>query len=135
MLQPYLESSLATQKQRKILTLLRSQCLRGIKMNFTKMYRYSIYCPLNCSDSPIQDSQDHVLKCLKLSEGPNLPESDIFSEEIASQVKVAQVFIKFMKKRETLFEPPYSDTSLPGASILDPSSQHQLGAAKQCYIA
>ena len=100
-------------------------------MTLTKMYRYSIFCPLNCSDSPIQDSQDHIMKCLKLIEGPNLPESDIFSEEIASQVEVAQVYLKLMKKRETLLEPPDSDTSLPGASILDPSSQHQLGAATQ----
>ena len=127
-LQAYLKSPIITQKQRNILTLLRSQCLRGIKMNFTKMYRNSLYCPLNCNENPIEDSQEHILKCLKLSEGSNLPESDIFSEEIASQGEIAQVFLKLMKKRETLLEPPDSDTSLPGASILDPSSQHQLGA-------
>ena len=79
----------------------------------------------------MQDSLDHILKCLKLSEIPNLPELEIFSEEIASQVEVAQVFLKLMKKRETRLEPPDSDTSLPGASILDPSSQHQLGVATQ----
>ena len=42
-------SQYAKMKQRNILKLLRSQCLKGIKMNFTELYRNLLVCPLKCS--------------------------------------------------------------------------------------
>ena len=105
-----------------MLELLRSQCVRGIRMNFKNMYKNSFFCPLNCNTVQEQDSQEHILACSKLSEGFNLKVSEFFSKEITAQAKLAKVFGKLMKKQELLLEPPDSNTSLPGTSILDPSS-------------
>ena len=105
-----------------MLALLCLQCVRGIRINFKKMYKNSLVCPLKCNTVQEQDSQEHILACSKLSEGFNLKVSDIFSKEITAQAKLAKVFAKLMKKVKTTLKPPDSNTSLPGASILDPIS-------------
>ena len=44
----YLQSEILAQKENEMLTALRSNCVRGIKLNFPKMYKNSLFCPLNC---------------------------------------------------------------------------------------
>ena len=46
-LHPYLQCELLKQKDRKMLALLCSQCVRVIRMNFEKMYKNSLVCPLD----------------------------------------------------------------------------------------
>ena len=52
-IQPYLLSDILSQDDRKTLTALRSQCVKGIRHNFSKMYKMSLKCPLLCNpESP-----------------------------------------------------------------------------------
>ena len=105
-LQPYLKSELFTQKDIKMLALLRSQCVRGIRMNLKNMYQNSLVCPLNCNTVQEQDSQGHILTCYKLSGDSiriQLASVIYFSKEITVQAEVAKVFGKLMKKTRTPF--------------------------------
>ena len=135
-LQSYLASEILTQKDREMLTLLRSQCVRGIRKNFSKMYKNNLSCPLNCETTQKEDSQEHILLCSKLSKGSSLQWSAALSAETDVQAEVAKVFRKLMKKREHLLETDHQTNGLPGASILDPSSRrHQpTGVARHIIV-
>ena len=65
-MQPYLRSSSLSQEETGILTSFRSQCTRGIRNNFRKMFQ-NLNCPLKCYPENQIDDQDHILKCQKLN--------------------------------------------------------------------
>ena len=47
-LQPYLQSKIFQHKTVKMLTLLRSVCVKGIKQNFSNQLKFYNKCPLQC---------------------------------------------------------------------------------------
>ena len=78
-MQPYQKSEAISTETAKILTAVRSQCLKGIRHNFSKMYKKSLKGPLQCNlSSPQEDTQEHLLSCMKLGEGSQLMLDDIF---------------------------------------------------------
>ena len=118
----------------KTLTTLRSHCLKGIKLNFPKMYKMSKHCPLNCDNKEAQceDTQTHMLKCKKLDGETKVNIDNMYSVNVMEQAKIAKVFTKLKKKREQILEDlDKSLQCLPGALFLDPSIQlhQQKGAA------
>ena len=136
-IQPYLKSALFTQKDVKILTALRSHCLKGIKMNFQKMHKLSISCPLKCSteEAQVEDTQEHLITCKKLNGESETNISNMYSVNLLEQAQVAKIIGKQLRKREQILEDQEDSLhSLPGASFLDPSIQlqQQKGAASSC---
>ena len=133
-IQQYLKSSLLTQNEMKTLTALRSHCLKGIKLNFPKMYKMAIRCPLKCDteEAQCEDTQKHMLKCNKLDGESEMDIDNMYSVNVIEQAKIAKVFAKLKKKREQILEDlEKSLQGLPGALFLDPSIQlhQQKGAA------
>ena len=67
-IQPYLINPKIHTTDKHTLTAIRSQCVRGVRMNFPKMYKYRLNCPLQCSnETPQPDSQRHILNCSRLN--------------------------------------------------------------------
>ena len=83
----------------KTLTTLRSHCLKGIKLNFPKMYKMSKHCPLNCDNEEAQceDTQTHMLKCKKLDGETKVDIDNMYSVNVMEQAKIAKVFAKLKK--------------------------------------
>ena len=102
-MQPYLRSSSLSQEETGILTSFRSQCTRGIRNNFRKMYQ-NLNCPLKCYHENQIDDQDHILKCQKL----NTKQTKVVLENIfgclQDQVKIAKTLANLMRKRNQLLE-------------------------------
>ena len=63
--QPYLQSESITQKEKDMLTALRSHGVRGIKHNFPKMFKNSLFCPLNC-ESEVAKKTGHTISHLSM---------------------------------------------------------------------
>ena len=130
-IQPYLQSELLSQKDKEMLTSLRSHSVRGIRHNFRKLFRNSLHCPLKCENEDFQkeDTQSHILSCKSLSDGVEQPLTDIYHDNIMVQAQVTKVISKLMRKRVKLLEE--SEKSLPGAKFLDLFSRLQqlLGVA------
>ena len=104
--QPYLQSECISKKEAETLTALRSQCLRGIRNNFPKMFERKLSCPLKCfpSGSEQDDTQQHILNCKMLSTETQMNISDIFSYNVEEQARLANMVNKLMRKREKLLE-------------------------------
>ena len=136
-IQPYLLSDMLSQDDRKTLTALRSQCVKGIRHNFSKMYKMSLKCPLLCNDeSPQEDTQDHILKCTKLSKGTQMNINKIYDDDLQVQANVVKAISMLLKTRHRLIEEQEDlNHSLPGALFLDQTLQQQLGVSiTQSYI-
>ena len=121
-MQEYLRSELSREEM-TTLTSIRSMCVKGVKANFKKMYKLCLHCPLRCEpENPHEDTQEHVLRCSKLS-GSNM-DIDFMHASVVDQCELARQFSRLMTKRTTLLEDQSDDTSCcrPGASFLDPSS-------------
>ena len=132
--QDYLTSELFTHYETNVITAARSQCMRGIRNNFSKMFKSSMNCPLQCeTDGNMKtDSQEHILQCSKLSDGKNISYEGIYSDSVETQAPVAKILLKLFRKRQILLEDQEdSRTGLPGASNLDTSS---LGTAIQSPV-
>ena len=89
-LPPYLKSKVLCADEKKTSTALRSKRVRSVKINFKKMFKNRLNCPLQCDHkNPQQDSQEHLLKCSKLHQ-MSFPQNftimdscaDIVSQEI-----------------------------------------------------
>ena len=126
--QPYLISDMFSDEDRKTLTALRSHCVKSIRHNFTKMYKKSLKCPLQCNhEAPQEDTQEHILSCSKLSKGTQINIDCIVSQNIEEQANIAKLVSTLLRKRLKLLEDQDdSTTSLPGALFLDHNSQQQL---------
>ena len=62
-------------KEKEMLAALRSHCVGGIKHNFPKMYKNSLFCPQNHEREANvkEDTQSQILICKSLSEGVQIP--------------------------------------------------------------
>ena len=81
------------------------------------MYKNSTFCPLNCQANSVEDIQEHILLCSKLSEGSSLEISDTMSDEVSTQVEVAKLFRKLMRNKEEKMETEDSIKGLPGTQV------------------
>ena len=101
---PYLKSGIIKQKGAKMLTALRSTCLRGICHNFKKMFKGSLTCPLKCNiTNPQDDTVNHILICQKISAGSTLNLDKIY-DDVDEKHKIARIFVTLMKRRTQLLE-------------------------------
>ena len=84
------------------------------------MYRITLFCTLKCESEPFQkdDTQSHILAFKVLSDGLQQSLTNIYSEDILKQAKVAKVIWKLMRKRLKLQE-DCETNGLPVASFLD----------------
>ena len=104
-MQPYLKSQVLTLDEIHQLTSFRSQCVRGVRTHFRKMYS-SLVCPMKCSLVTIhEDTADHLLKCSKLT---NLRVNTININQIyaniVEQEEIAQTLSRLMRQRSTILE-------------------------------
>jgi len=107
-IQPYLSSNNITNEEAKLLFRLRTKTLKEIKANFPQMNKKCLHCPLRCwnkDQAPEIDTQEHILKCKKLSyEKVNTSKVDysyIHSELVYQKVAIS-VFKSLLEERETL---------------------------------
>ena len=113
--QAYLTNKNFSNLECQVLTMLRSQTVRGVRMNFTGMYGGDTMCPL-CHENP--DTQEHILMCHKILEkepelrNKNHQPSDIFGNVIA-QKNIVSTYIKALKARDSMVLNE-NEHSLPG---------------------
>ena len=90
------------------------------------MYRKALFCPLKCESENSQkdDIKSHILACKALRDGVQQPLTDIYSDDILKQEKVAQVICTLVIKRNKLQEDCETNRP-PGASFLDLFSRLQ----------
>ena len=119
--QSYLTSKEFTNIECQVLTMLRSQTVRGIRKNFSGMYGGATMCPL-CNTHP--DTQEHILQCHKIQEiEPQLNEDVSFSDvfkDVTLQKKAVQEYLKALKARDSLLEEE-GQHSLPGLHNTGPT--------------
>ena len=102
-MQPYLRSPIFKDKEMNILTALRSQCVRGIKSNFKKMFKCD-KCPLKCDPgNTLTDTQQHILSCKVLGNTSNVTLENIHGST-EEQQDLAKVYLKLMTKRNKILE-------------------------------
>ena len=127
-IQPYLTSDLVSQDNAKTLTALRSQCVKGVRHNFTKMYKKSLKCPLQCNlETPQEDTQEHILICGKLSQGKQMNLNDIFASNVQLQAKLAKIISPLLRRRKQLLEDQEDPSCVPGASLPGPGLSAVVG--------
>ena len=102
-MQPYLKSQVLTLDEIHQLTSFRSQCVRGIRTNFGKMYSILV-CLMKCSLLTIhEDTAGPLLKCSKLT---NLKVNTIninqINANIVEQEEIAQTLSRLMRQRTTI---------------------------------
>ena len=98
------------------------------------MQQLSEHCPLKCGNKEAQykDTQEHLLQCQGLGGESLMKLSDMYSQNIVNEAKIAKLTYKLKRKREQILEDEEESLQcLPGASFLDPSIQlqKQIGAA------
>ena len=111
-------------KEAKMLTALRSNCVKGIRHNFSKQYKDCMKCPSQCNPlNQQEDTQDHILFCTKLSKGI-YPQINQIYGDVPQQTSVTRVFLVLMNKRtkslQTIEDQQQQPTggNIPGPSIL-----------------
>ena len=105
-LQDYLKTSTLSNEEIYTLAAFRSQCVRGIRNNFKKMYGNQINCPLNCNTiTPSIDTQEHLTTCKKVNIGiaPLVSIRDIYAE-LEKQEAATIILTKLLRKRKILLE-------------------------------
>ena len=120
-LQSYFNSNEFTNEEAKLLFGLRTKTVKGIKANFPHMNLKCLHCPLKCwkkDEDPEIDSQEHILKCKKLSyqkeKGGGIEYTFIYSD-LKKQKEAINVFKALLLEREMFI------TSTP-VNSLDPST-------------
>jgi hypothetical protein len=116
-MQQYLKSENLTSEETHVLAAVRSKCVRNVKMNFRKMYKDNVNCPLECNKvSPEIDDQNHILTCTVLN--PVVQHEtvlgDVFEEGVEQETS-AKVFSILIRQRKRLLDKKHN---LPG-DILD----------------
>ena len=124
-IQSYLKSDVMSYEEIKTLTSFRSNCTRGIRTNFKKMFK-SLDCPLLCDTAnPQIDSPSHILHCKKLrTETCNEDLTHIYGN-IVEQETISKVLCKLIRKRTMKME--LMASSLPG--VIPDSSPPRMAAA------
>ena len=105
-LQPYLRSANLHPEEIQTITALRSNCVKSIRSNFSKMYKNRLQCPLNCtSENPQIDTQDHLLACKSLKvENPSKLTIQLVYSDIAHPEAIGKLICKALKQRKKLLE-------------------------------
>ena len=108
-IQPYLKSTQFSNDDVSLLAALRTHTVRGIRVNFKKLYNNNTLCPLKCSpSSPQQDTQEHLLVCSKLVNSNELTHRVISHDDIygnvSQQKEAAVLFDEKITKRNKLLE-------------------------------
>ena len=110
--QSYLTDKHFSNTECQVLTMLRSQTVRGIRMNFRGMFGDTL-CPLCKTNS---DTQEHISKCHEILKiAPNVSDakfSDVFSN-VTKQKEVVRKYLVALKIRDSLLGDE-SQHSLPG---------------------
>ena len=102
--------------------------MKGVRHNFTKMYKKSLKCPLQCNvESPQEDTQEHILVCDKLSQGNQIDINDIFASDVEEQAKIAKIISPLLRRRKQLLEDQEDPSCLPGAFIPGPGLSAAVG--------
>ena len=103
-LQEYLKSEVLSEKEKNIITAVRTKCARGVRNNFPGMHKVCKHCPLNCNPvEPHIDTQEHVLECAALGGQSEVPLVFMFAGAV-DQAILAKEFLKRMNLREHLQE-------------------------------
>jgi hypothetical protein len=120
-LQNYLKNdSDLTRKESNAIFSIRSQCVKGIRSNFGKMFK-SNKCPLNCeNDQTPVDTQEHIFKCKELEHTHGEFSLDNLNMNSPERKASIREFLRLKLMREKRLEPA-EPSSLPGA-ILDQST-------------
>ena len=106
-IQPYLRSNILHTKAKETLTALKSKCVRNVRINFTKIFKNRLECPLQCDiENHYLDSQERLLLCTKLN--PMNCQNTLSIEDsvgkIEKQEKIAKLIFKIIFQRNTLLE-------------------------------
>ena len=105
-----------------------SQCVKGVRHNFTNMYKMSLKYSLQCNlESPQEDTQEHILICGKLSQGQQINLNDIFASDVEQQAKIAHIISPLLRRRKQLIEDQEDPSCLPGALIHGPGLSAEVG--------
>ena len=128
-IQPYLTNPKIHTTDKHTLTAIRSQCARGVRMNFPKMYKYRLNCPLQCNnETPQPDSQRHILNCTRLNTNMSRNISiESVNGNAEEQELIGPILSRLLRQRTRLLD-EIAETSLPGAD-LEHSTLHQGAAA------
>ena len=104
-MQPYLKSPALTADEIHQLTSFRSQCVRGMRTHFKKMYT-SLVCPLKCSpNAHYEDTPNHLLKCSKLvNQNAQYQDSNKVYSTIEEQEDIAVILSKLMRQRTRILD-------------------------------
>ena len=98
-IQPYLNSNMFNNEERKLLYSLRSRC-HPAKLNFRKMNKNNLFCSLGCNEL---EDQIHIFeKCNKLKLDNKSPPYENIFMGINEQKKVITDMIQIEKKRKEL---------------------------------
>ena len=123
-LQSYLKSDVLSYEEIKTLTSFRSNCTRGIRTNFKKMFK-SLECPLVCdSANPQIDNPSHILNCKKLRTETCYEDITHIYGNIVEQETISKVLCKLIRKRTIMIE--LMTLSLPG--VIPDSSPPRMAA-------
>ena len=112
-------------KMVSLLFHMRSSMVRGIKKNFSSLYRENLSCPLACGGV---DEQQHLLCCpvllaqLTIAEEQqlNMVEYDDIYGSVEEQIDVIVILSKQLEVRESLLE--QKDQSLPVDNFTGPDT-------------
>ena len=127
-IQSYLKSDVMSYEEIKTLTSFRSNCTRGIRTNFKKMFK-SLDCPLLCDTAnPQIDSPSHILHCKKLRTETFQEDITHIYGNIVEQETISRVLCKLIRKRTIMMElmapslpGVIPDSSLPRVAAVVPS--------------
>ena len=102
--QNYITSKILTNIEKSILFGLRSETIRGIKMNFSNMYSDNNLCPI-CERSP--DSQEHLPLCPVLQSILPLEKHIEYSHihgSVEQQKEYVEVYKQYLEIRDELMD-------------------------------
>ena len=105
-LQPYLSSPDFHKEEAYGISALRSQCVKTIRSNFSKMFHGRINCPLKCNqETPPVDTQEHLLTCTKIKKlNPNgVRIKDVFGD-LKDQENIGKLVLQILRDRKRILE-------------------------------
>ena len=105
-LQPYFSSPDINNKEEHVISALRSQCVKTIRSNFSKMFHGRINCPLKCNqETPPVDTQEHLLTCTKIKKlNPyGVKIKDVFGD-LKDQENIGKLVLQILRDRKRILE-------------------------------
>ena len=121
-IQSYMTSSLFSNEMVRVLFNMRCSMTKGIKSNFSSIFRNDIGCKMKCNQTGAIDNQEHLLSCpillsnLKSDQISSVNYDNIFGS-LEEQRKVVNVLIQLPEIRNKILE-----VILPVGQINGPDS-------------